>query len=124
MNKPMISTKQLMGMQIALCPQGNWDDCAQLCLISMELSFKDSSFVLKIIFLYLLNYACDANAQARTEEKKKTMKTNTSVWLLKVTSSKMALIVPSKGWYESMQQEMAAPLSLPGNFCIYFSENF
>lgn len=56
--------------------------------------------------------------------KKKTMKTNTSVWLLKVTSSKMALIIPSKGWYEPMQQEMAASLSLPGNFCIYFSENF
>lgn len=57
-------------------------------------------------------------------KKKKTMKTNTSVWLLKVTSSKMALIIPSKGWYESMQQEMAAPLSLPGNVCIYLSENF
>lgn len=78
MNKPMISTKQLMGMQIALCPQGNGDDCSQLCLISMELSFKDSRFVLKVLFLYLLNYACDANALARTE-KKKTMKTNTSV---------------------------------------------
>ena len=70
MSKPMISTKQLMGMQIALCPQGNWDDCSQLCLISMELSFKDSSFVLKVLFLYLLSYACDANAQASNEEKK------------------------------------------------------
>lgn len=56
--------------------------------------------------------------------KKKTMKTNTSVWLLKVTSSKMALIVPSKGWYESMQQEMAAPLSLPGNFVFISQKTF